>query len=290
MWNGKQIQLAQQTAAQIAGQRAQQGVGILQIGKGEFPFDDRAVAGDFQMNRLVGGDGMNFHRVGVRRQFQIQFAPGAAGRKLNAAIEGEPVGELADTHVAIKPDLVAGPLDDAFRRRPVFIERGHGLFDAGGKLAKAGFFPALINRHDEASGAVKIFRHTKSAGTEMPLPREPYSARQSSTFIATQNAVIERKVTRGIMRADHDDGRFRTWPARIRLRFTPGFAACNALSFTPNLRVMAIAVSPATTVCVRGAAAVASDLRGGPGSRRPAWRKILRRLDRGWICGGLRRP
>ena len=38
------------------------------------------------------------------------------------------------------------------------------------------------------------------------------------------------------MRADQDEGRFRTWPARIRLRFTPGLAACKALSFTPNLR------------------------------------------------------
>src|ERR1039458_2080126 len=90
----------------------------------------------------------------------------------------------------------------------------------------------------------------------MPLPREPYSERHNSMFIATQNAAIERNVTRGIMRADQDDGRFKTWPARIRLRFTPGFAACNALSFTPNLRVMATAVSPVTTLCVRGAAAV----------------------------------
>jgi len=48
---------------------------------------------------------------------------------------------------------------------------------------------------------------------------------------------------------------FRTWPARSRLRFTPGFAACNALSFMPNLRVMPTAVSPVTTLCVCGVAA-----------------------------------
>src|ERR1035441_1589967 len=96
----------------------------------------------------------------------------------------------------------------------------------------------------------------------MPPPREPYSRRHNSTFIATQNAVIDRNVTRGIMRAGQDDGMFSTWPARIRLRFTPGFAACNAPSFTPNLRVMATAVSPWTTLCVCGVAAIGFEFAG----------------------------
>ena len=64
--NGRQIQIAQQSAAEIPGERVQQRTGILQIGKGGIPFDDRAVAGDFQMNGLVGGDRVNFHRGAMR--------------------------------------------------------------------------------------------------------------------------------------------------------------------------------------------------------------------------------
>ncbi len=42
--------------------------------------------------------------------------------------------------------------------------------------------------------------------------RRWYSERHNNTFIATQNAASDRNVTRGIMRANHGDGRFRTWP------------------------------------------------------------------------------
>ena len=60
-------EITQQAAAEIPGERVLQRIGILQIGKGEIPFDDRAVAGDFQMHGLVGGGGMDFHRGAMRR-------------------------------------------------------------------------------------------------------------------------------------------------------------------------------------------------------------------------------
>ena len=68
-----------------------------------------------------------------------------------------------------------------------------------------------------------------------------------------------------------------------------GFAASSALNFTPNLRAMPTAVSPATTVCVRGLAGgwlwVCRTVRAGTGRRGG---NVLRRLDRGWICGWFR--
>src|SRR5208282_242462 len=109
----------------------------------------------------------------------------------------------------------------------------------------------------ETSGPVKILRQTKSTGTEISLPCEPYSARHSNTFIVTQNAAIKKNVMRGTMRNPQVDGMFKIWPTRIRAGFMSGFAASSALSFTPYLRAMPAAVSPATTVCVRGLAIVA---------------------------------
>jgi len=53
-----------------------------------------------------------------------------------------------------------------------------------------------------------------------------------------------------------DYGRFKICPMRILLKLTPGFAACNALNLTLYLREIAAAVSPETTVCVRGLAAI----------------------------------
>src|SRR5579875_1618346 len=41
----------------------------------------------------------------------------------------------------------------------------------------------------------------------------------------------------------------------MRFRSTPGLAAWSALNLMPVLRQMAMAVSPATTMCLRGAAA-----------------------------------
>src|SRR5450631_863255 len=54
--------------------------------------------------------------------------------------------------------------------------------------------------NDEASGAVRIFRQTSSAGTEISPPCAPYSACQSRKFIATQNAAMKKNVRRWIMR------------------------------------------------------------------------------------------
>src|SRR5208282_353339 len=114
----------------------------------------------------------------------------------------------------------------------------------------------------ETSGAVKILRQTKSTGTEISPPCEPYSARHNNTFIVTQNAAIKKNVTRGTMRSPQVDGMFKTWPTRIRAGLMSGLASSSALSFTPYLRAMPTAVSPATTVWVRGLAIVA-----GPAGR-----------------------
>ena len=110
---------------------------------------------------------------------------------------------------------------------------------------------------EETSGAVRILRQTKSTGTEMSPPCEPYSARHNSTFIVTQNAAIRKKCDARNHAKLQVDGMFKTWPARIRAGFMSGLAATSALSFTPYLRAMPTAVSPAATVCVRGAAMVA---------------------------------
>src|SRR5882757_2371441 len=52
---------------------------------------------------------------------------------------------------------------------------------------------------DEASGAVRIFRQTRSTGTETPLPREPYSTYHNRPFIVIQNAAKKMKRTRELM-------------------------------------------------------------------------------------------
>ena len=43
---------------------------------------------------------------------------------------------------------------------------------------------------DEVSGAVRIFRQTRSTGTGTPLPRAPYSICHNKPFIVIQNAAM----------------------------------------------------------------------------------------------------
>src|SRR5436190_17856178 len=61
---------------------------------------------------------------------------------------------------------------------------------------------------EELSGAVRIFCQTMRGGTAMAAAlREPYSTRQSRTFIVIQNKPRPIKITRESMAARLRDGR-----------------------------------------------------------------------------------
>src|SRR5450432_666727 len=62
----RQIQRIEQAVAEAGAERAQQSAGAGQVGEGEVALADAFVVGDFDMDRLVGREGMNLHRRIVR--------------------------------------------------------------------------------------------------------------------------------------------------------------------------------------------------------------------------------